>query len=108
PRRFRHTAAPAALSARAADGDAGRGIAPMDYRDRAALVTRLQELDGLRLLTFWETRAFAVFLGVSSEGIAGLNIARTKDAPTDRNDPETGPEDTPPGPTYLAASIYRR
>lgn len=108
PTRFRHTATPAAASARTDAGDAEPAIGSMDYRDRAPLITRLQELDGLRLLTFWETRAFAVFFGVSREGIAGLNIAQKKDGPAERDDEESGPEDPAPEPTYLAASIYRR
>ncbi len=108
PTRFRHTATPAPASARADAGDAEPGIRAMDYRDRAPLITRLKELDGLRLLTFWETRAFAVFFGVSRDGIAGLNIAQKKDGPVERDDEEAGPEDPAPEPTYLAASIYRR
>jgi hypothetical protein len=108
PTRFRHTATPAVASTSADAGDAEPAIGSMDYRDRAPLITRLQELDGLRLLTFWETRAFAVFFGVSREGIAGLNIAQKKDGPAERDDEESGPEDPAPEPTYLAASIYRR
>ena len=108
PPRFRHTALPAIRSAGAGDGDASPAIGAMDYRDRAPLITRLKELDGLRLLTFWETRAFSVFFGVSREGIAGLNIAQKKDDPAERDDEEAGPEDPAPEPAYLAASVYRR
>jgi hypothetical protein len=110
PARFRHRAVASAPTTGAGDRAAADGLAPMDYRDRAPLITRLKELDGLRLLTFWETRAFAVFFGVSRDGIAGLNITQKKEPGTEEDDDEdeTRPADPAPEPTYLAASIYRR
>ena len=110
PARFRHRAVPAAPAARAGGSEDAGGLAPMEYRDRAPLITRLKELDGLRLLTFWETRAFAVFFGVSRDGIAGLNISQKKDPGTEEDDDEeeAKPADPAPEPAYLAASIYRR
>lgn len=108
PARFRHRAAHAAGADAPLLQDAGPVIRPMDYRDRAALITRLRELDGLRLLTFWETRAFAVFFGVSRDGIAGLNITRNKDGAPDRQEDETSPVDPVPEPAFLAATAYRQ
>jgi hypothetical protein len=110
PARFRYHTVPTAWSVGGGSRKAATGMAPMDYRDRAPLITRLKELDGLRLLTFWETRAFAVFFGVSRDGIAGLNITQKYEPETEEDDDrdETRPEDPAPDPTYLAASIYRR
>lgn len=108
PARFRHRAAPAARPDARFLRDAAAGIRPMDYRDRAPLITRLKELDGLRLLTFWETRAFAVFFGVSRDGIAGLNIAQNKDSAPEREEEKANPVDPPPEPAFLAATAYRQ
>ncbi len=108
PARFRHRAAHAARADTGNLRDAGPGIRTMDYTDRAALITRLKELDGLRLLTFWETRAFAVFFGVSRDGIAGLNIARKQDGAPEREEEEADPVDPPPEPAFLAATAYRQ
>lgn len=107
PARFRHRATQAPQADRAGLATAGPALGTMDYRDRAALITRLKELDGLRLLTFWETRAFAVFFGVSRDGIAGLNIAQKKDIAPERDEEEAQPLDPPPEPTFLAATAYR-
>lgn len=107
PARFRHRAAHAGSPDAPALQDAAPGIRPMEYRDRAALITRLKELDGLRLLTFWETRAFAVFFGVSRDGIAGLNISQKKDGAPEREEKEAAPADPTPDPGFLAATAYR-
>lgn len=82
-------------------------VAP-DYRDRAPLVTRLRELNGLSLVTFWDARAFTVFFGVSRDGFAGLNIAQKTDRLGGSDDDEDEPaEDPAPEPTFLAATAYR-
>ena len=108
PARFRHRAVPAARPDARIPRDAGPGIRPVYYRDRAPLITRLKELDGLRLLTFWETRVFAVFFGVSRDGIAGLNIAQKKDGAPERDEEEANPVDPAPEPAFLAATAYRQ
>lgn len=110
PARFRHGAVRASQTGDAASRQAASTLPPMDYRDRAPLITRLKELDGLRLLTFWETRAFAVFFGVSREGIAGLNITQKKDPSADKDEDaeDSRPAEPVPEPTHLAASSYRR
>ncbi len=109
PARFRHRAAPTALADARLLRAAGPGLRAVDYADRAALITRLKELDGLRLLTFWETRAFAVFLGVSRDGIAGLNIARKNERTADQEEEEeANPAGQVPEPAFLAATAYRR
>jgi len=107
PARFRHTVDAVTPANEEADAQADPGIDPMDYRDRTPLITRLKELDGLRLLTFWETRAFAVFFGVSREGIAGLNITQKKNHRPDGNDDEAKPADPVTEPAFLATTAYR-
>ncbi|WP_405222102.1 hypothetical protein [Lentisalinibacter sediminis] len=108
PARFRHRAAPTERPHAGLPRDTGPGIRPMEYRDRAPLITRLKELDGLRLLTFWETRAFAVFFGVSRDGVAGLNIAQKKDDVPEREEEKANPADPALEPAFLAATAYRR
>lgn len=117
PERFRHRSVHAsrsvparAVTARAATARARytASLAGVDYRDRAALITRLKELDDLKLLTFWETRAFAVFFGVSREGLAGLNVSQKSDRSGDENEDEEPAADPVPEPTFLAVSAYRR
>ena len=108
PARFRHRAAHAARADARILRDDGSAIRPMDYRDRAPLITRLKELDGLRLLTFWETRAFAIFFGVSRDGFAGLNITQKKDRAPEQEEEEAEPADPAPEPEFLAATISRQ
>ena len=57
----------------------------LDYEGRSQLLDRLQEFDGLRGLTFYESDSFSLFFGVSREGFAGLNLRqRTTPAPVSR------------------------
>ncbi len=56
------------------------------FADRSALVTRLRELDGLRLITFWETPVMTVFFGLSSDGFAGLNVRRSRSGNRDEDE----------------------
>ena len=111
PARFRHGPATVA-GGRVDHSDAGAvrpdWLAALDYRDRSALVTRLAELDASSLLKFLETRAFSVFLGLSSEGIPVLNIiSRNRGRPADRDD-EPMPSADLTQTTILAAAGFRR
>ncbi len=110
PARFRHG------PSTAAGGPIGRSdlravrpdrLATLDYRDRSALITRLAELDASSLLTFIETRAFSVFLGLSSEGIPVLNIISRKSERAGDTDDEPIPPADPAHTTILAAAGFR-
>ena len=63
------------------------------FADRSALVTRLRELDGLRLITFWESPVMTVFFGLSSDGFAGLNVRRSRSG--NRDDDESARSSRP-------------
>lgn len=57
----------------------------MTFTDRSALVTRLRELDGLRLITFWDSPAMTVFFGLSRDGFAGLNVRQSRSTTRDED-----------------------
>jgi hypothetical protein len=47
-----------------------------EFVDRSAVINRLKELDSLQLIRFWETKDVCLYLGVSEDGFAGLNLTR--------------------------------
>lgn len=112
PARFRHggwTPNGAALAQTRAVGQDPNRFDGLDYRDRSNLITRIRELDAPSLLTFLETRAFSVFLGLSPEGIPVLNIiSRQRDRAAPDADDKPAPPAHLPEATILAAAALGR
>lgn len=51
------------------------------FQDNSTLVGRLRGIEDLSLLTFWENRSAKLYLGISKDGIAGINIRQKRHKP---------------------------
>ncbi len=57
------------------------------FQDNSTLVGQLRGLEDLSLITFWENRSAKLYLGISKDGIAGINIRQKRQR---RSDDKTG------------------
>ncbi|MDH3401585.1 MAG: hypothetical protein OEM03_11550 [Chromatiales bacterium] len=48
------------------------------FQDNSTLVGQLRGLEDLSLITFWENRSAKLYLGISKDGIAGINIRQKR------------------------------
>ena len=48
------------------------------FQDNSTLVGQLRGLQDLSLVTFWENRSAKLYLGISRDGIAGINIRQKR------------------------------
>jgi len=48
------------------------------FQDNSSLVGQLRGLEDLSLVTFWENRSAKLYLGISKDGIAGINIRQKR------------------------------
>lgn len=48
------------------------------FRDNTTLVGQLRGLEDVSLITFWENDSTKLYLGVSRDGIAGINIRQKR------------------------------
>lgn len=48
------------------------------FQDNSTLVGQLRDLQDLSLVTFWENQSAKLYLGISRDGIAGINIRQKR------------------------------
>jgi hypothetical protein len=48
------------------------------FHDNSTLVGQLSQVEDLSLVTFWENRSAKLYLGISKDGIAGINIRQKR------------------------------
>lgn len=58
----------------------------LTFRDHNALALRLRKLQELSLLTLWENKSAKLYLGVSRDGVAGINLRQKRPAPVERRE----------------------
>jgi hypothetical protein len=48
------------------------------FHDNTTLASQLKNIEDLTLLTFWENRSAKLYIGISRDGVAGINIRQKR------------------------------